>query len=150
MLSGLNNGFQRIVPNEILTLRLGARPKNDESNFTSPTLVVHYVIKPSGELYTLSGTTDGFVGITVLFDLVMHVPGAKPWPLQFSVEPPKTFSVNTPENRWKTQRSQTASPSAKTVYATMANTAFGRVAQELFATFFETEAVKQPTASALR
>ncbi|MCA9562103.1 MAG: hypothetical protein KC561_01380 [Myxococcales bacterium] len=124
----LEEAFDSILPNDLLTLEVGA-PLSETGGTERPEIRVHYEVGDSSVNYTLTGSTRQFVGIVITFDVEMFIPdGGAPLQFRFAVEPPDHFTV------YETQ--SYGDPTDGTVYTVMANRAFDSLSTRLQYTFF--------------
>lgn len=152
----LQNGFKAVFPEDILVLENGPRLmdadlKTDAEGkktikglrWPRPTIVVDYVVLPSGAIYTLDkDPLRVFTGIEVFFLVSMHLPDSED-ELNFTmhVEPPQNFTVNYSSSLGL----GTLGPSTSQVYNVMAIRAFDQLATKLRDFFFDpnSEAAKK-------
>lgn len=143
----LKNGFKAIFPEDILVLEDGPRlldsslPTDAEGKktikglrFPRPTIIVNYIVLPSGAIYTLDKDPNRvFTGIEVYFVVTMYLPESED-NLTFSVqvEPPQNFTVN-----YSNSLGLTTGPSTSQVYNIMAIRAFDQLATKMRDFFFD-------------
>lgn len=138
----LDDGFNAIVPNDILDLRRGPpisvenEDVSDIGEIRVPTIAVSYTVSPSGALYVNNENTHGYVGITVDFLVTMRIPGSDD-SLDFpvTVQPPDRFTVTGVASNFFGVRTDSM-PADATVYDVMARRAFENLATALGGAFF--------------
>jgi hypothetical protein len=131
--SNLQRGFGVVFPNDVLSLRDGARIDGaSPSAVSEPTIEVAYEARPSGSFYSLRSGNRAFVGIVVDFSVSMRVPGAaQPFTFSTSVQPPERFSFS-----YESDVGASAGPSDGRVYSVMAERAFAQLSARMAGVFF--------------
>jgi len=108
----------------------GATPSGKD-----PSILIAYVVGPSGKAYVSDDEQRVFVGIDVSFGMRMRIPSdANPFDFNLKVSPPERF-------RYRVER---GGSQAEAAYNAMAERAFDEFTQKLQAVFFRTP---PPTAS---
>jgi hypothetical protein len=133
IVSRLNSAFGSIFPTDVLMLQqaaTGATPSGKD-----PSILIAYVVGPSGKAYVSDDEQRVFVGIDVSFGMRMRIPSdANPFDFNLKVSPPERF-------RYRVER---GGSQAEAAYNAMAERAFDEFTQKLQAVFFRTP---PPTAS---
>ena len=133
IVSRLNSAFAAIFPTDVLTLQqaaAGATPSGKD-----PSILIAYVVGPSGKAYVSDDEQRVFVGIDVSFGMRMRIPSdANPFDFNLKVSPPERF-------RYRVER---GGSQAEAAYNAMAERAFDEFTQKLQAVFFRSP---PPTAS---
>ena len=132
----LNEGFRRVVPEEILQCRYAENDVRPTSG-SQPLLSVHYAIAPSGNFYRAADGTRGFVGINIVFQLALEAPGQPTQRYSVEVAPPDQFSVEFTRRRYGTE-----GPADTLVYDVMAAKAFEQLEARLRAVLLEADPEK--------
>lgn len=128
IVTGLQAGFGRIFPNDVLKLQLVA-----QTDTRLPVLTIDYQIEPSGMLYLLEGSERAFVGLVARFQSGLSVGTEnEPWRFNMEVEPPNQFRVNYSGTKHDIQKG----PADSQVYSVMAERAFDALAEKMHAAFF--------------
>jgi hypothetical protein len=129
----LQRGFGAVFPNDVLSLRDGARiDGSSPAAVTEPTIEVAYEVRPSESFYSLRTGNRAFVGITVDFTVLMRVPGStQTFSFTTSVQPPERFSFS-----YDTYGGANAGPSDGRVYSVMAERAFDQLSSHMAGVFF--------------
>lgn len=128
IVTGLQNGFRTIFPNDVLSLQ----PINS-ADTQLPMLTIDYQIEPSGALYTLEKTERAFVGLIARFQSGLQVaPAVQPWRFEMNVEPPDHFRVDYAIAPGETAKG----PADSQVYSVMAERAFDALSDKMRAAFF--------------
>jgi hypothetical protein len=134
IVSRLNSAFAQIFPTDVLTLQqaaAGATPSGKD-----PSILIAYVVGPSGKAYVSDDEQRVFVGIDVSFGMRMRIPSdANPFDFNLKVSPPERF-------RYRVER---GGSQAEAAYNAMAERAFDEFTQKLQAVFF-----RSPPPTALR
>jgi hypothetical protein len=128
----LAKAFARVFTADILTLRHGGRVDRAALDVPTaqPVIDVRYYLAPSGRLFTVAGEERAYVGVLLEFIVTLRIPGdAEPLLFTFEVEPPRQFDVQDPSFRDEKAND-------RTVYETMADHAYARIGDRLYATFF--------------
>lgn len=130
----LQRGFGAVFPNDVLSLRDGARIEGaSPAAVTEPTIEVAYEVRPSGSFYSLRSGNRAFVGIVVDFTVLMRVPGStQTFSFTTSVQPPERFSFN-----YDTNYGASAGPSDGRVYSVMGERAFAQLSSHMAGVFFQ-------------
>lgn len=131
---GLQRGFGAVFPNDVLSLRDGARIDGaSPATVSEPTIEVAYEVRPSGSYYSLRSGNRAFVGIVVDFSVIMRLPGsAQTFGFTTRVQPPERFSFS-----YDTYRGSSSGPSDGRVYSVMAERAFEQLSSHMAGVFFQ-------------
>jgi hypothetical protein len=133
IVSRLNSGFAAIFPTDVLVLEqaaAGAAPSGKE-----PSILIAYVVGPSGKAYVSDDEQRVFVGIDVSFGMRMRIPSdASPFDFNLKVSPPERF-------RYRVER---GASQAEAAYNAMAERAFDEFTQKLQAVFFRNPPAAPP------
>jgi hypothetical protein len=132
----LQEGFVKVIPNDVLPLTVGPELVSMESLPTDqPVIAVKVDVSPFGDLYSDSQARKAYAGILMSFDVKMVTPGAEPFGFALQVEPPETFSVQT----WSWGGATGLGPADSLVYDTMMARAFEQMVGRTEAAFFARE-----------
>lgn len=132
----LQQGFGRVIPNDVLPLRVGEELASMDGLPTDrPLLAVKVDVSPFGDMYQDSQARKAYAGILMSFDVRMVAPGVPPFGFTLQVEPPETFSVQT----WSWGGAPGLGPSDSLVYDTMMARAFEQMVDRTEAAFFARE-----------
>lgn len=125
IVSRLNSAFASIFPTDVLMLEQAASGTTPSGR--EPSILIAYVVGPSGKAYVSDDEQRVFVGIDVSFGMRMRIPNdANPFDFNLKVSPPERF-------RYRVER---GASQAEAAYNAMAERAFDEFTQKLQAVFF--------------